>query len=101
EFGRNRRDRIRPPRTVDNTLCVRPRKRQDLGQRAERGAPRSIFIGFLAKLNGVAETGYFYGPPFFGALLIRLERRKNEGGDKQPEQKRRDHQRERETHRDP
>jgi len=38
---------------------------------------------------------------FFGALLIRLERRMNERGDKQPEQNRRDHQRERENHRDP
>jgi hypothetical protein len=36
---------------------------------------------------------------FFGALSSRLERRRNERGDKQPEQNRRDHQRERELHR--
>jgi hypothetical protein len=36
---------------------------------------------------------------FFGALSSRLERRRNERGDKQPEQNRRDHQREREHHR--
>jgi|RhiMetdeSRZDD1v2_1073273.scaffolds.fasta_scaffold759720_2 hypothetical protein len=36
---RNRRDKIRPPRTVDNPLCARPKKRQDLGQIAPNRLP--------------------------------------------------------------